>query len=242
MRFQIGIIVALGTTLAAFNFTTYPEPPNEVKILMIDDWDEDIPITRHPKDKPKELPPPKIEVTEIIEPLEEEPEFVEKKPIELVETVVKADETPVYVAPKPKAFKAIKKPPVVIEPVIEVPEIEKPLIVTDEMPRFNACEDKEDTKEEKEKCALQALMAYAASKVKYPKIALENGIEGTVVVQFVVEKDGSISDAKVARDIGGGCGQEALRVVNGMPDWIPGKQRSRPVRVKFSLPIKFQQL
>jgi len=242
MRFQIGIIVALATTLAAFNFTTYPPAPEEIKLVIVDDWEENIPITRHPKDKPKELPPPKIEMTEIIEPADDI-EFIEKKPVELLETVVQPDETPVYVAPKPKEFKVIEKPPVVIEPDIVEPEgTDEVHNFTDVMPRFNACEDLDGSKEDKEKCALKALLAYAASNVKYPTIALENGIEGTVIVQFVVEKDGSISNAKVVRNIGGGLGKEALRVVKGMPKWIPGKQRSRPVRVKFTLPVKFQQL
>ena len=243
MRFQIGIIVALSATLAAFNFTTYPEKGNDINIVLIDDSDdEDIPITRHVNEKPKELPPPKIEVSDVIEPLDETPEFIEKKPIELVETVVKADEKLVRIAPKPKAKTIIKKAPVIVEPEIVEPEIEEIVTFTDEMPRFNACEDMEGDKKAKEKCATKALMAYVLGNIKYPRIALENGITGTVIVQFVVEKDGSITQAKIARDIGGGCGAEALRVVNTLPAWIPGKQRSRPVRVKFTLPVKFDTL
>ena len=243
MRFQIGIIVALAATLAAFNFTTYPEKGNDINIVLIDEWDdEDIPITRHINEKPKALPPPKIEVSDVIEPLDETPEFIEKKPIELVETVVKTDEKIVRIAPKPKVKTIIKKAPVIVEPEIVEPEIEEIVTFTDEMPRFNACEDIEGDKKAKEKCATKALMAYVLGNIKYPRIALENGITGTVVVQFVVEKDGSITQAKIARDIGGGCGAEALRVVNTLPSWIPGKQRSRPVRVKFSLPVKFDAI
>jgi protein TonB len=80
--------------------------------------------------------------------------------------------------------------------------------------------------------------------VKYPAIARENGIQGRVVVQFVVEKDGKITDANVVRDIGAGCGEEALRVVNSMNSmnqrWTPGKQRGKPVRVQFTLPVSFK--
>jgi protein TonB len=80
--------------------------------------------------------------------------------------------------------------------------------------------------------------------VKYPAIARENGIQGRVVVQFVVEKDGKITDANVVRDIGAGCGEEALRVVNSMNGmnqrWTPGKQRGKPVRVQFTLPVSFK--
>jgi len=240
MRFQLGIIVALAATLAAFNFTTYPTKAEEVKLVFVEELDEDIPITRHPKPKPKELPPPVIKVSEKIIPIEDM-EFIEEKPVELIKTVVEPDTKIVYIAPKPKAFKAIKKP-VIIEPEIVEPVVDEIVTFTDEMPRFNACEDMEGSKKEKEACANKALLAYVLSRIKYPTIAIENGIHGTVVIQFVVEKDGSISNANIARDIGGGCGAEALRVVNGLPTWVPGKQKSRPVRVKFSLPVRFEAI
>ncbi len=75
--------------------------------------------------------------------------------------------------------------------------------------------------------------------IRYPEMARQNGIEGTVYLKFVVEKDGSISNPQVIRNIGGGCGAEALRVVGKMPKWTPGKQRGRVVRVLFTLPVKF---
>lgn len=84
------------------------------------------------------------------------------------------------------------------------------------------------------------MLKFIYDNIQYPGIARENGVEGTVVVQFVVEKDGSITDVKVIRDIGAGCGAEAMRVVNKMPKWNPGKQRGRPVRVQFNLPVKFK--
>ena len=70
-------------------------------------------------------------------------------------------------------------------------------------------------------------------------MALESGIQGKVFVTFVVEKDGHISDVTVRRGIGGGCDEEAIRVVQSMPPWKPGKQRNMPVRVQFNLPIRF---
>ena len=85
----------------------------------------------------------------------------------------------------------------------------------------------------------QSLQAYLSASVVYPKIAKESGITGTVYVQFVVEANGSISNVKLARGIGGGCDEEAMRVVKAMPKWKPGKQNGRPVRVSFTLPIKF---
>ena len=107
------------------------------------------------------------------------------------------------------------------------------------MPRFAGCENVHK-KEERDQCSQQKLLEFIYSNIKYPQLAKETRIEGVVVVQFVVEKDGSITDVKVVRDIGGGCGEEAMRVVKMMPKWIPGKQRGRPVRVLFNLPIRFQ--
>ena len=70
-------------------------------------------------------------------------------------------------------------------------------------------------------------------------MARESGIQGVVYVTFVVEPDGSISNVRVIRGIGGGCDEEAIRVVKMMPKWIPGNQRGKPVRVQFNMPIKF---
>lgn len=85
----------------------------------------------------------------------------------------------------------------------------------------------------------QAMQQYLAENIRYPSMARESGIEGTVFVTFVVEPDGSISNVKILRGIGGGCDQEAVRVVQNMPNWNPGKQRGQPVRVQFNLPVRF---
>lgn len=85
-----------------------------------------------------------------------------------------------------------------------------------------------------------ALLQYLADKIKYPVMARENGIDGTVYAEFIIGKDGSVTDAKILRGIGGGCNEEALRVINGMPKWKPGRQQGNPVKVKFTLPIKFK--
>lgn len=81
---------------------------------------------------------------------------------------------------------------------------------------------------------------WIAKQVRYPAIALENGIQGKVFVQFVVEKDGSISHIRVIRGIDPSIDQEAIRVISRMPKWTPGKQRNKPVRVAYTLPISFQ--
>ena len=84
------------------------------------------------------------------------------------------------------------------------------------------------------------LMEFVAKNIKYPQIARETGIQGRVFVGFVVEPDGSVSNVKVLRGIGGGCDEEAMRVVKSMPKWKPGKQRGKAVRVSYMLPVNFK--
>jgi TonB family protein len=98
-------------------------------------------------------------------------------------------------------------------------------VVVETMPEFPGGED--------------AFNQYLADSIRYPAAAVENSIQGRVFVTFVVEKDGSVSDARILRGIGGGCDEEALRVIRNMPKWIPGKQRGKPVRVQYNLPIMF---
>ena len=87
-----------------------------------------------------------------------------------------------------------------------------------------------------------ARITYFANNIRYPAAARERGIQGIVYVGFVVEPDGSVSQVEVLRGIGGGCDEEALRVVKNMPLWKPGKQRNIPVRVRFTLPVRFTLL
>ena len=85
-----------------------------------------------------------------------------------------------------------------------------------------------------------AMFDFIKKHLVYPKTAKENNIEGRVFITFVVDVDGSITDIKILRDIGGGCGKEAVRVIKLMPKWIPGTQRGRPIRTQFNLPIVFE--
>ena len=115
------------------------------------------------------------------------------------------------------------------EPVeVDEPEVEEQEIFTvvEEQPSFPGGE--------------QARMKYLQKNIEYPQMALESGIEGTVFVTFVVEPDGSVTDVRILRGIGGGCDEEALRVVRNMPKWKPGKQRGKSVRVQFNMPIRFK--
>lgn len=85
-----------------------------------------------------------------------------------------------------------------------------------------------------------ALMNYLGQNIKYPVIAEENGIQGRVIVQFVVGKDGHISDVRVAKSVDPSLDKEAVRVVKGMPRWIPGKQNGQAVTVRYTLPVTFR--
>lgn len=85
----------------------------------------------------------------------------------------------------------------------------------------------------------EAMYKWLGDNIKYPQVAKETGITGTVIVTFVVEKDGSITNVVLLKGIGGGCDEEALRVVRNMPKWKVGKQNGVPVRVQFNLPIRF---
>ncbi len=85
-----------------------------------------------------------------------------------------------------------------------------------------------------------ALLQYLGKNIRYPTIAQEQGTQGRVIVQFVVNKDGSIVDAQVVRSVDPYLDKEAIRVINTMPKWTPGKQRGKPVRVKFTVPVMFR--
>jgi len=111
--------------------------------------------------------------------------------------------------------------------------------IVEQMPRFPGCEGNEGTDEEKKLCAEKKMLEYIYKNIKYPTLARYHEIQGMAVVQFVVEKDGSISGQKILRDVKGGCGDAALDIVNSMPQWIPGYQRDKPVRVQFNLPVRF---
>lgn len=115
-----------------------------------------------------------------------------------------------------------------VAPVIEEEEVVEQEIfqIVEEMPEYPGGEKK--------------LLEYVGKSVKYPQIARESGIQGRVFVNFVIEPDGSVSNVKVLRGIGGGCDEEAMRVIKAMPKWKPGKQRGKAVRVSYTLPVNFK--
>jgi len=86
------------------------------------------------------------------------------------------------------------------------------------------------------------MQKFIARNIVYPQVALETGIEGVVVIQFVVDSKGIIRNPVIVRDIGGGCGEEAIKVIKKMPTWKPGEQNGRPVSVRYTLPVRFRML
>jgi protein TonB len=109
----------------------------------------------------------------------------------------------------------------VIEEVVETPIF----TVVEEQPEFVGGE--------------ATLREFLSKNLTYPQMAKETGIQGTVFLTFVVNENGKVSDVRLLRGIGGGCDEEAIRVVNSMPNWKPGKQSGKAVRVQFNLPVKF---
>ncbi len=114
-----------------------------------------------------------------------------------------------------------------VEAPVEEEEEEVVFVVVESMPEFPGGQ--------------QALFKYLSENVKYPVIAQENGIQGRVICQFVVNRDGSIVDVEVVRSGGdASLDKEAVRVIKSMPKWKPGKQRGKAVRVKYTLPVNFK--
>ena len=116
-------------------------------------------------------------------------------------------------------------------PVIETPKFQEPegpyeLGDVQKMPSFPGGEVE--------------LLKYLSRNIRYPDIARETNTQGVVALQFVVDEKGNIRDVVVVKDIGSGCGKEAVRVVNSMPDWIPGEANGHPVKVRFTLPVRFR--
>ncbi|MGB1218024.1 MAG: energy transducer TonB, partial [Saprospiraceae bacterium] len=95
-------------------------------------------------------------------------------------------------------------------------------------------------KQEKKVCAEKIMMSFINQNIKYPEDAKKNAIEGVAVAQFIVEKDGSLSDVKIVKNPGGGTGEEVARLISQMPNWNPGKHEGKLVRTKFILPVRFK--
>ncbi|MCB9082428.1 MAG: energy transducer TonB [Lewinellaceae bacterium] len=235
--FRLGLIGALALTLAAFNWTSMEKKQKAENYDFVLDVDVEIDIPRSAEPPPPPPPPPPPLIQEVPEGL-----VLEEDEVEFVDQSVEANteiEAPPVMAQNTKKDVPPPPPP----PPMRRDEAKEIFMVVEEMPRFPGCEDKK-TEAERKACSEQTLMAFVYDNIRYPAIARENGISGTVVVSFVVNQDGRVSDIETVRDIGGGCGEEAARIVELMNSmakpWIPGKQRGRAVRVKFTMPIRFK--
>ena len=175
--------------------------------------EEEIDITRQEDTPPPPPPPPAVEqVAEVLNVVEDNVEVADNNLLSSEDDQAQA-QTQTYVPPAVKVEE-------------EEESSQQIFMVVEEMPEFPGGQ--------------AALMSFIAKSIKYPVVAQENGIQGRVTCSFVVNKDGSIVDAEVVRGIDPSLDKEALRVINTMPKWKPGKQRGKPVRVKFTVPINFR--
>jgi len=211
---ETGFVIVLAVLLLAFEWTASTSQANslgEMSALVVED--ELIPVTRQ-EELPPPPPPPKPQVTEILSIVEDDVEIEDEIELEDVE----ADQD------------------MEVE-IIEMDEEEEEtsiFFIVEDMPIFmpKKCKTKEEGEVE--------LRKHIAKNIEYPEIARENGIQGKVYISFVVNSKGKVTNVKVARGIDASLDKEAIRVVKNLPNFSPGKQRGKPVRVSFTVPINFK--
>ncbi len=208
---EIGFVVALGVVLGAFSYTS-----REKKVATLEneqqavDVEEMVPITQ-------ETPPP--------------PEQAPKIPIlsdqiDIVDDEIKVDDN--FMSLEDDANMGVEIMDYVEEVQEEVVEEEAiPFHLVEEKPSFNGGDANEFSK-------------WVNSRLVYPEIAKENGVQGRVTLQFTVNPDGTVSNVKVLRGVDSSLDKEAVRVVSSSPKWKPGKQRDRAVKVTYTFPVIFQ--
>ncbi|MFK7809649.1 MAG: energy transducer TonB [Saprospiraceae bacterium] len=111
--------------------------------------------------------------------------------------------------------------------------------IAEQMPYFMGCTDLENGTAKKRNCSNQNLIEFISRNIQYPQAALDQGIEGTVLINFIINAAGEMESTEVLRDIGGDCGKEALRIMELMPDWEPALDSGEPVAVRLNLPVTF---
>ena len=215
---QIGLVLALFVTYAAIEKKTYDKTTGSLGIANMNAMmEEDIPITERVEPvKPKTPPPPAPEKIEVVE---------DEKEVE--ETVIESTETDQ-------------------EEIVEVEDIEVeddfddvdvPFAVIEDVPLFPGCE--RVAKSERRACFQEKMNKHIRKNFRYPEIAQEMGIQGRVYVNFIISKDGRITNVRM-RGPDKNLEKEAARIISKLPKMTPGKQRGRPVRVPFSIPITFR--
>jgi protein TonB len=221
--FEIGLILALSFMLVLFNWKSVEQEFN-APIDYDPDWDRvqtletPTPPTRQRTFAP---PPPDVKISKA--PLSGN---IETVLLEMLETEMASTEiTENDVALPASAFTG-ESPAVAVPAEDRIGGESEIFVVVEEMPSFPGGD--------------QALLRFLSENLRYPSLALESHIQGLVVVQFIIDEKGRISAPSILRGIGGGCDEEAIRVVQLMPAWKPGKQRNRPVKVRYNLPVRFQ--
>ncbi len=216
LYFAVGLVIILFISWRAIEWKTYDRSGYGYESLNIDDEDdEEIPITEQIKTPPPPPPPPPA--PEIIEIVEDEEE--------IEETIIESTETDQ-------------------EEIVEIVEVEEefedvdvPFAVIEDVPIYPGCE--RVAKSKRRDCFQEQINKHIRKNFRYPEIAQEMGIQGRVYVNFVIDKDGSITSIRM-RGPDKNLEKEAQRIIAKLPRMTPGKQRGRAVRVPFSIPITFR--
>ena len=219
LYFVIGLAFILFISWQAIEWKTYDKSLYGYEALNVEDEDdEEIPITEQLKTPPPPPPPPPP-APEVIEVVEDEEE--------VEETVIESSET--------NEDEIIEVEEVEIEE--EIDDVYVPFAVIEDVPIFPGCENV--SKAERRDCFQDQMNKHIRKNFRYPEIAQEMGIQGRVYVNFIISKDGSITNIRI-RGPDKNLEKEAERIISRLPNMTPGKQRGRAVRVPFSIPITFR--
>lgn len=221
MFVALGLVIALSLGLLAFEYRTFAEVVTQMVSMTINEEIEETVMAVQPQAPPPPPPPPPT-VVEVLEIVENDQILENEMQVQNVEVT---EHTDVRVSEFTEVAETISDDHEIFQ-------------IVEDMPRFRGCES-EKTEEGANQCFQEKLYAFLSQNMKYPQQAKELGIQGKVFVSFVVEKDGSVAQVQILRGIGGGCDEEAERVIKKLPQFTPGKQRGRPVRVQYRLPIAF---
>jgi len=217
LYFVIGLATILFISWQAIEWKTYEKDLYGYEALNVDDEDdEEIPITEQLKTPPPPPPPPPP-APEVIEVVEDEEE--------VEETVIESTET--------NEDEIVE----IVEVEEEYDDVDVPFAVIEDVPIFPGCE--KVSKSERRNCFQEKMNKHIRKNFRYPEIAQEMGIQGRVYVNFIIAKDVQITNIRM-RGPDKNLEKEAQRIIAKLPNMIPGKQRGRPVRVPFSIPITFR--
>ncbi|MEY8780463.1 energy transducer TonB [Allomuricauda sp. XS_ASV26] len=216
LYFVIGLAAVLALVYGAMEWKKYDKANNyDISMNVEDQLDEEVPMTEQIKTPPPPPPPAAPEVIEVVEDEEE-----------VEETVIESTETS-------QEEEVVEIEEVEVEEVEE--DISVPFAVIEDVPVFPGCEGASD----KKACFQEMMQKHIRKNFRYPEIAQEMGVQGRVSVIFVIQKDGSIGNIRM-RGPDKNLEAEALRIIQKLPKMTPGKQRGRPVKVPFSIPITFK--